>query len=442
MGFVSTTKTLQKNGFRIIKLLIPKGRVREILADVVFQTKISNIKRKQRNTLIRLKTKAKIKVAFFLIHESIWKYEGVYRLIEKDKRFDPIVVVCPYIAYGEETMFRDMNKAYNFFITRGYNVVRTFNEDTKEWLDVKKHIKPDIIFFTNPYKLTKDEYYITNFLDYLTCYVQYSFTIANLNKQIYDQLFHNLLWKAFYETNIHKELAIENSRNRGCNVEVTGYPGVDILLNKKYIPSDVWKIQAKQLKRIIWAPHHTIESGGILDYSNFLFYADFMVEVAKEYQDRIQIAFKPHPILKSKLYEYTEWGKMRTNEYFKKWQLLPNGQLEESAYEDLFLTSDAMIHDSGSFMTEYLFTGKPSLFTVRDKDLINRLNPFGQMVFDQLYHAIDEKEIIIFIEEVVIRGEDNLRNKRLEFYNNNLRLPGNSSASESIFKIISDSITK
>ena len=172
----------------VLKKTLPKSALEKLKAivlnikSIAFKVKIKRVQANHKKALLLIKNKDKIKVAFFLIHDSVWKYEGVYRLMEKDERFEPIVVVCPYIVSGEETMLREMNQAYNSFTLKGYNVVKTYNENDKKWLNVKEEVQPDIVFFTNPHKLTKDEYYITNFLDCLTCYVQYSFHITYLHK--------------------------------------------------------------------------------------------------------------------------------------------------------------------------------------------------------------------------------------------------------------------
>ena len=85
----------------------------------------------------------------------------------------------------------------------------------------------------------------------------------------------------------------------------------------------------------------------------------------KSFPSRL-IAFKPHPILKPKLYKHALWGKERTDAYYHCWETMENTQLEMSDYIDLFMTSDAMIFDSVSFMTEYLYTKKPALFLCRE----------------------------------------------------------------------------
>ncbi|MCB9246938.1 MAG: CDP-glycerol glycerophosphotransferase family protein [Flavobacteriales bacterium] len=331
-----------------------------------------------------------------------------------------------------------MEKAYFNYSQKGYNTIRTFNKEKNVWVNIKKELQPDVVFFTNPHRLTKSQYYIFNFLDCLTCYVPYAFVIIKSLHLHYNQLFQNLLWKAFYETEVHRNFAINIAANNGVNVIVTGYPGIDKLIDKKYTPTtDPWKIKDRKLKRIIWAPHHSIHGDGSdLDYSNFLTYADFMLGIANKYSDKIQIAFKPHPLLKSKLIKNPDWGLNKTEEYYKTWDKLPNGIKNESDYIDLFLTSDAMIHDSASFMVEYLYTQKAVLFMKRDESIENRFNEFGRLVFQNLYQADNETEIIRFIEEKVLLDKDDMEPQRIQFIKNVLIPPHNQSASENIYYAI------
>ena len=107
----------------------------------------SYIQWRYRSVVRKVRGKDKIKVAFFLIHEPVWKYDRLYRLLEQDSRFEPLVIVCPFIVYGMENMIRDMDQAFDAFLTRGYNVIKTFDRVIGEWLDIKKKIKPDIVFF-------------------------------------------------------------------------------------------------------------------------------------------------------------------------------------------------------------------------------------------------------------------------------------------------------
>ena len=391
-----------------------------------------------RSALEKVRKKEKVKVAFFATHSSVWKYEGVYKLMAADPRFDPIVVVCPVVNYGKENMLEEMVKSFRIFQDKGYKVVMAYDDQTDSYLDVRQDIGPDIIFYTNPYKgLIDDRYYITNFRDTLTCYVQYAYPISNSNvvNQV-DLLFHNLLWMNFQETPLHEQEARNCSRSKGRNAVLTGYPGTDLLVYGQRTDTGRWKNPDNNLKRVIWAPHHTIEEGGILNLSSFLVLHKLMIDLVETYRSELQIAFKPHPLLKVKLYDHKDWGKERTDAYYSYWEDCPNGQLETDDYIDLFNSSDAMIHDSGSFIAEYLFCGKPVLFFLLNKEIRNRLSDFGNQALDHHYHASDVKGIIDFLERVVFEDKDEKSDCRRMFYEQYLVPPNKLSASENIYNTI------
>lgn len=420
----------------ILKKVLP-ATIKKIIRKSYFAYQLKQVQNNHRKALINLRGKEKIKATFFLINESTWKYDYLYKLMEIDQRFEPIIVICPFIKYGDENLTRTMSIAFNHFKEKGYTTINTLNNETGEWLDVKNVLNPDIVFFTSPYNLTRPEYQITNFLDTLSCYVPYGFKNSYLYEALYDQLTHNFVWKFFLETTVHQEFSKKYARNKGINTVVTGYPGMDTFFNRDYTPNDVWKIKDRKIKRIIWAPHHTIPGYGFsLNYSTFLKYCDVMFEIAEKFKDRIQLAFKPHPILRQNLNKPEVWGKHRTDKYFKKWEDLENGQLNESEYLDLFITSDAMIHDCGSFTVEYLYTSKPVMFIVGDDNITDRYNELGKIAFTKLYHGKNQEEIESFIEETVLKNKDPKKEERDKFFKEIITPPNNQTASQNILDII------
>ena len=97
-----------------------------------------NAPKRHRRALELVRKKENVKVAFFLNHESVWKYEVLYDLMVKHPRFEPKIFVCPVVNFGTENMLFEMDKAFEAFKNKGYNVVKTYNNDTAEYLDVKK----------------------------------------------------------------------------------------------------------------------------------------------------------------------------------------------------------------------------------------------------------------------------------------------------------------
>lgn len=364
----------------------------------------------------RLKGKDRIEVAFFLTIPGMWKSDYLFRAMQDNPRFHPYIVIYPYSQYkgfSKKEVKDTIQRTKEFVEQRGFEYVIPYNQKKQKWEDVKKTLNPDIIFFSSPYKDHLPQYFIYHYQDKLTCYIPYGFTnFSYLYENNYNLLFHNLVGCYFLETELHLKLFSEHSRCKGLNGIVTGHPGTEVFLHKDYHPNDVWKPQSKQKKRVIWAPHHSIEEGFAL--SSFLLICDDMLRLADKYADSIQFAFKPHQLLKFKLQGI--WGKERTDEYYAEWEKRENTQLEESSYIDLFLTSDAMIHDSGSFTTDYIFTRKPVLFTVRSQEVRSRYSPFGEKMFDAHYHSHDVSEIDQFLEDVVLEGNDPMASVRQSVY--------------------------
>ncbi|MGX9985176.1 CDP-glycerol glycerophosphotransferase family protein [Soonwooa purpurea] len=405
-----------------------------------FKYQLFKVKFLHKKALNRVKKKETINICFFLIHESVWKYEELYKLFNEDERFNPLILVCPYTPYGEENMLDDMEKAYLSFKKKNYNVIKSLKSDGN-WINVKNELKPDFIFFTNPHELTKPQYYIRNFRGNLTCYVPYNFGNSHMLEMFHNQDFHNLIWKLFAETEIHKKYSIETARNKGKNVEVTGFPGTDKFLNTENSTNykGIWKHE--NTKKIIWAPHHTIDDDkSFISFSSFLVYNEFMLELLNKFDNQIEIIFKPHPLLKIKLYNHKDWGKEKTDNYYNLWGNHSYGSLNEGDYIDLFKTSNAMIHDSGSFLIEYLYVKKPVLRTDKDDTITERLNSFGKMAYKQHYIAKNTQDIEDFIKNVLLKGDDVMKKERLSFYEKYLVPPSNNTASENIYNFIKNSL--
>ncbi len=410
--------------------------VQDSLHDYHLNHEIKIVQKYHKKSIDGIRNKATINVIFLVIHHSVWKYEELFRRLEQDPRFSVKVVVIPLVIAGDVDM-QNYDQTLNYFKAKDCVTVPAFDPNKNLWRDIKKDTQPDVVFFTNPHRLTYDQYYIHNFKDVLTCYVPYAFVVIHLLPLHYDLDFHHLLWRYFVETNTHKDYADGYSKSDSQNVVITGFPGLDSIFNPDYRPAMVWmNYNDVEVKKIIWAPHHSIASQGSgLDYSSFNEYSDFFIRLLQARND-IQIAFKPHPLLKEKLYNDEHWGVEKTNKYYQLWTDLPNGQLEEGAYIDLFYQSDAMIMDSASFIVEYLYFEKPIIFTARDTNIRERFNSFGQMVFETLYTAENQGETERFIDEIVLRGQDVKQNERKQFLKGKVLPENGSTASENIYSVL------
>ena len=114
---------------------------------------------------------------------------------------------------------------------------------------------------------------------------------------------------------------------------------------------------------------------------------------------------------------------------------MPNTTFVDGEYYDLFLSSDALIHDCSSFMAEYLFTQKPALF-IKKRGYSMPLNGFGEECLKRHYIGEDISDIRHFIDDVVIGGSDSMRMERNEFVERYLRPKEDVSVAQFIYNEI------
>ena len=403
--------------------------------------RVQKVRSAQAKKIVQLQKQGKARVLFFLQTPSVWKYDALYWKLEESECFEPLVVVSPYnvhINYDKDECFRVMRQTEKFAQSQKYNYVSTYNWDTHKWLNIKKLYQPDIVFFTKPYKDTLPAYHIYNFQEALTLYLPYGINCINLFHNTYGLSFQALLWNFLLETDFQKHYAEIYEKSHGDNVEVVGALAMEKLMQKEYETKDVWKPQEVKKKRIIWAPHHTVDY--LFNFSNFLNYCDDMLRLAEKYKEEVQFAFKPHPVLKFKLINI--WGKEKTDAYYNRWEQLDNGQIEQGDYIDLFKTSDAMIHDCASFTVEYLYAQKPVLFQIRDEKVKDEFNSFGKLCFENHYHAYSIEETEAFIRDVVIADNDPKKEDREQFYKNYLYPKDGVMPSDKIMSLLQTAIGK
>lgn len=361
------------------------------------------MRKKHKYLLNEIKGKEKVKIIFLVIRRSVWKVDPVFKKMLADPFFEPLILVIPDTTYNEELMWEEMNETFKYFEAKGYPTEFAYKEESNKWTALHE-IKPDIIFFTDPHNLTRKEYYKDAYLNYLSCYVPYFFMATKHDGDESIQLsrvFFTSLWKIFWAHDHTGEQYKKVSVCKGRNSCVTGYPAVEnLLIRECSTKSNPWKEQITQKKKIIFSPHHTIEND-INSLSTFIFLGESVKALASANKDKVQWSFKPHPILKSKLYEHPDWGVDRTNEYYNFWKESDFTQLDEGEYDSLFKTSDAIIHDCSSFIIEYAFTGKPCLYLVNHNNLKGLLNEFGEGVMQIYQQARSQQEVKYFVESVI-----------------------------------------
>lgn len=376
-----------------------------------------------------LSRKPRIRVLFWAMHPAYWRADSLYRAMREHPRFEPLIVVCGSVERGREAMLRDTEEMARHLERQGLPFLRVYDPQTDRWANLRHEFDPDLLLYAKPYTgLLPRAYEFDRFLDKLFLYLPYGIQTTNL-PELCDTRYSRLSWMQFYET----PLVFKHSPILERNTRITGSPKADAFLRRAQEgPASPWKPQAgpTEAKRVIWAPHHSI-GGGSLAYSNFLLVADDFLALAQRMAGQVQFAFKPHPLLRTTLYAHKDWGRERTDAYYRAWAEAPNLQFEDGDYVDLFLTSDALIHDCGSFTVEYLMTCHPALYLAKSHHE-DTLNGFGREAFALHYQGSTMADVEHFLRDTVLGGDDPLAARRKAFFRNHLMPPHGRTAAENM----------
>ena len=386
-----------------------------------------------RRLIKELRTRNHVNVVFIVSSLTMWQHQGIYELMAENPHFNPTIIFAPFLVYSEAENRATLIQLKKYFGERNTPFF-VYDEMDFSKRSFREQFQPDVLFYPQWYSCLYDANIdISSFFDRLICIIPYGVCITEEMFCNYDA--NNLAWKQYQTSPIHLQIAREISYCKGDNMVIVGYPKADIYCQN--VVFDPWKPQGKKKKRIIWAPHFTICADITpLYFSHFLEMHEVMWNLAVSYRDTVQFAFKPHPRLLTELYKYPGWGKERTDAYYKRWADGENTQLETGAYEELFKTSDALIHDCGSFAAEYHYVQKPVMYISGDIEKLKKdqkFSPLGCAAIDASYIGSTEKDFCSFIDNVVIAGQDTMKEEREYFLRKELCQPKDFTSSELIY---------
>ncbi len=337
-----------------------------------------------------------LRFASYVVYESSF---GAYELMDlmrsEPNKYSAKIVICPDVFRGEKQMKGQYKKTKDFFVKKygSDNIVDGYDENTETFIDVSDQF--DVVYCANPYDVIVDKVHGVKYLstrDVLPIYIGYAFEIFNWGtKNVLPSLEISLFWKVFAETILTQKDYQKHELIKGKNVVLTGYAKMDNFASTKPVN--------KKRKKIIIAPHHTVNNFTVLPLSNFLTYYNLILQLPKRFPD-IDFVFRPHPLLFPTLINTDLWTKKMVDDYLTQ---IEANHIEYSSggdYFDLFANSDAIIHDCGSFLVEWLYTEKPCCFVARNKATLKLLTNLGKLAIKYYTIAYKESDIISFIQSV------------------------------------------
>ena len=306
--------------------------------------------------------------------------DEVYQLMDKDDRFEPVVISLPRKLTGQ-LRYADEEKAHAFFESKGIKHLR-FNMggsdgSNQEVLEALKTLQPDYVFANYPWQRNYQPAIRFDKLISFTrlAYVPY-FSLAMVEEpddepgggqvgslvatHLYKQRLHQVASLVFTQDKFVKE-AYKSTERGDSYVHFTGSPKIDGLFREAEQGKASWPIKGDGF-RVVWAPHHSY-SPHWLNFGVFSKVKDDMLAFAKTNSD-IQIVLRPHSFLWGTLTDRKVLPVSEVEGWRSAWDELPNTFVDEDgSYAELFLATDTLVTDGISFLGEYpLITKKPTIF--------------------------------------------------------------------------------
>lgn len=376
----------------------------------------------------------KINIVFVCHRAHIWDaLKGIYEACIEDGAFDVTIVTIPnkkqlpkkglfheeYVSEGASEYFKE----YTCRVIEGYDY------ENKKWFDLKS-LQPDYLFFQTPYDICRPPEYQSSAVSMYTkiCYVHYGmpFMDGYIAEESFPKSYLKNTYFHFAEFEEMRKYYVnrieDNCIHKSNRVMLTGYPKLDE--GHKYVnrESNSWKYQGNNRKtRIMWTPRWNTEENNC----TFFEFKDVLVDYVKD-NDNIEFLFRPHPQAFSEFISRKQMTEGQVDEYKECYKRLENASIDEQQeYLPSFYSSDMLITDESSIIPEYFLTGKPIIFTYKE----THLNDFAKKISEGFYWVKDWNEMKDILSKLE-KGEDELREKRLEIIKEAFYMPEKGSGYE------------
>jgi hypothetical protein len=321
--------------------------------------------------------------------------------------------MAPSSLFSNDLKKSKLDQTNRLFKLRKYRVIK--NQVNGRFIRIRNLIKgPKILFYQTP-TILKPLFY-SFFLQFnsLLFYSPYSYrTIQNQDSGGY-MLTHiyRFLNCFFIESSDHLEKKLP------INQLVTGYFTHE-LRNSRIKFSAFYSAIIKRFRYVVlFAPHYGIDiknkKQSRLIYSKFSTYYKEIDRLRLLYKD-IFFLFKPHPALYPMLINFL--GINETNKYFESWET-DNSTLIEDDYIVAFNLSDALIFDSVSFIGEWVYMNKPSLYLNNGNNLYKE-DLIRNKLMTNHYISDNVDDVEKFLKDKLYLDNDKLKSNRESFIQDN-----------------------
>ncbi|QTF91296.1 glycosyltransferase [Halomonas sp. BM-2019] len=351
----------------------------------------------------------KIRVGFVVSEKEKWNGDPLVQALDASGHFEWSFATClSKIATKQTPIERALNyeQQVAYFRQKGPVAFQLFDAARDCTLPVED-LDYDLVFLQQPWAM-KD--FPRRLIGKSLCaYMHYGFMMmANHGMHYNIASFHSYLWKYFTQTQLHRQMHLQHDPSAVNKLLVTGYPKLDVYREPPppRTAVRVWKTHFHDdRRRVIFAPHHSLGNTS-LGMATFRWSGEAMAALRQQCQD-IDWVYKPHPTLAFSIVRNKVMSAEEYTVYVNGWAKGENSSVyDEGDYFDVFRSSDALVTDCGSFLAEYLPTGKPIIWLVSDETV--GLNEVGEHLAKGFYQVRTVEELNRVFQQVVIDGDDHL----------------------------------
>lgn len=367
----------------------------------VLEDHVVNLEKTVRRIRRKISDGNKVKAVFFVNNISMFPAKPLFDQMCDDDLFDPCIIVIP--DKRVEDPYTNMVRCESE-LSEEYpedRIIKIRKDRYDRWPDVLDDA--DIVVYPVPYNISVYKYNVRYSLgrDYLPVIVNYGYYRSLYDRSIMSSYNYAYFWKVFMESEYTMKEYEDCSVLKGKNGELVGYIKMDLL-------NDV-EPETRKRKRVLIALHHSIEGGfnDRLALANFIRYYDYFETLPDRYPD-IDFVYRPHPFLFESLKQARNWNDDMVRDYLDRMKSKKNVIWSDNGdYFREFMNSDACIQDCGSFLVEYMYTGKPCCYMLKDEsDIDSKFAPLGKECLEQCYISYSSDDIDAFIDDVVIHEND------------------------------------
>jgi len=347
---------------------------------------------------------ADFRLAIFLQAPEAWaNVRSIWQAASADAGTEVLVVLMPFLHDSYEWR---RGKVEQFLRDEGVPFIA--------WDQINlERVRIDAVIYTSPYDDTRPAEYRFDAVRPLVraiSYVPYGIEIGGGSFDFelqYGQPVAKSSDIVFARSKRLKDMYGRHCPNGDQHVIVAGYPRFDELAHLEDFPVDPQLLaQIGGRFPILWNTHFSFDQD---QWSTFDILGGDIISLFAN-NPHFALLFRPHPLLWTRM--KTVLGLSESDVHSLKEELAGLGIIvdERADHRHVFASSKALISDVGSFLMDYLLTGKPVLYLNNPQGM--GLNEEGEELVSLFPKAESIDEVQAFLHALE-RGEDAGRDDRL-----------------------------